>query len=313
MTAAAFALRDRFEGWFAGLPGPVRGTAWMLGSGMSLTLMAVVIRHVSQQVHVFEVALFRTALGLVFMAPWLMSNGLSAMRTDKLPWYVLRGAVTCIATLGYFYALAKIPLADAVAVMFSRPLYGTIFAIVFLGEIVGARRWVALAIGFAGVLVMVRPAFESVNIGLLAVLIASIAGAGSAVLVRFFARTDPPDTVAMYYAVCTTPFIAIPAIFVWVTPTWGQIAWMLLMGLLGTIGQRMLSRGFAAADASIMLPVDFCRLLFAAVFGFVLFGEIPSVYTAIGGFLIFAATVYIARRGSPKAPAGSAPTPAKGE
>ena len=137
-------------------------------------------------------------------------------------------------------------------------------------------------------------------------LVASVAGAGSAVLVRFFARTDPPDTITMYYALCTTPFIVIPAMFVWVTPTWGQTGWMMLIGLFGTFGQRMMSRAFAAADASIIMPVDFCRLVFAALFGFLLFSEIPSIYTAVGGALIFSATVYITRRESAKPAAGPA-------
>jgi len=281
---------------FAGLPGPVRGTVWMLISGVSLTLMASIIRYLSQDLHTFEVALFRTGLGLVFMAPWLMKNRLAGLKTTKLPWYVGRAVVTCIATIGYFYALKEIPLADAVAIMFSRPLYGTIFAIVFLGEVVGARRWTATAVGFAGVLVMVRPGFETFNLGLLSVFIASIAGAAAAVLIRYLSRTEQPDTITMYYAMFTTPVMLIPAIFVWITPTWEQFGWLLLMGLLGTIGQRTMSRGFAAADASIMLPVDFSRLIFAALFGFFLFAEIPSVYTVIGAVLIFSATVYIARR-----------------
>ena len=139
---------------FGALPGPARGLVWMLASGISLTLMAAIIRHLSAELHTFQIALFRTALGLVFMAPWLMRNRFTGLRTNKLPWYFARGLATCIGTVGYFYALGQIPLADAVAIMFSRPIYGTIFAVVFLGEIVGARRWVAVAVGFAGVLVL---------------------------------------------------------------------------------------------------------------------------------------------------------------
>ncbi|MEX2453423.1 MAG: DMT family transporter [Rhodospirillaceae bacterium] len=287
-------LRERFDA----LPGPVRGVCWMLASGVSLTLMAAIVRHMSAELHTFQIALFRSALGLVFMAPWLIRNRMSGMRTDKIPWYMLRAVATCIASLGFFYALGEIPLADAVAIMFSRPLYGTVFAVVFLGEIVGARRWVAVAVGFAGVLVMVRPGFEAVNLGLVSVFVASIAGAAAAVLIRYLSRTESPDTITMYYAVFTTPVMVIPAIVFWIDPTWEQVGWLVLMGLLGTIGQRAMSRGFAAADASLMLPVDFCRLIFAALFGFFLFAELPSVYTAVGAALIFAATVYIARRGT---------------
>ncbi len=148
-------------------------------SAVSLTLMAAIIRHLSKDLHTFEIVLFRTGLGFVFMAPWLApSHGLSVLKTENIGWYMLRAVMTAIAATGYFYAIAEIPATDAVAIMFSRPLYGTIFAMVFLGELVGLRRWTATAIGFAGVLVMVRPGFETFNLGLASVLLASIAGAG---------------------------------------------------------------------------------------------------------------------------------------
>ena len=272
---------------FAALPDPVRGTVWMLAAGVSLTLMASIIRHLSQDLHTFEIALFRTGLGLVFMAPWLMRNRLAGLKTGKIPWYVLRAVFTAITT---------IPIGTM------RPKG----ACVFLGALVGGRRWAAMAVGFAGVLVMVRPGFETLNLGLLAVFIASICGAAAAVLIRYLSRTEAPDTISTYYAIFTTPMMLVPALFVWITPTWEQLGWLMLMGLLGTIGQRTMSRGFAAADASIMLPVDFSRLIFAALFGFFLFAEIPSLYTALGALMIFTATVYIARRESAKSRARAA-------
>ncbi|CAN0566041.1 unnamed protein product, partial [Laminaria digitata] len=174
-----------FAAWFAGLTGPVRGTIWILVAAVCLTAMAATIRHLSADVHTFVIAFFRTGLGLVFMAPWLIRTRLQGLRTTKVPWFLARAAVTVFASLGFFYALGEIPLADAVAIMFTRPLYGTVFAIVFLGEIVGQRRWTALAIGFLGVLVMVRPGFEAVNLGLAAVFVASIAGAAAAILIRY--------------------------------------------------------------------------------------------------------------------------------
>ena len=117
---------------------------------------------------------FRIGLGFVFMAPWLIRTRLQGLKTTKTSWFLARAFATTIGSLGFFYALGEIPLADAVAIMFTRPLYGTVFAIVFLGEIVGQRRWAALGIGFLGVLVMVRPGFEAVNLGLAAVFVASI-------------------------------------------------------------------------------------------------------------------------------------------
>ena len=282
--------------WFDSLPGPIRGAMWLIASAFCLTAMAATIRHISADVHTFIIAFFRTGLGFVFMAPWLVRTRGQGLKTEKIPYFAGRAFFVAIGTLGYFYALSKIPLADAVAIMFSGPLYGTVFAIVFLGELVGLRRWIALLIGFLGVLIMVRPGFEALNVGLASVFIASIAGAGSAVFIRFLSRTESPDTITMYYVIFTTPVMLLLALFVWQTPTWEQIGWLLFMGLVGTLGQRAMSRGFAAADASIMLPMDYTRLIVAALFGFILFSEIPSIYTALGGLLIFCSTVYIARR-----------------
>jgi len=281
---------------FADLPGPVRAAIWILASAVCLTAMAATIRYLSSDVHTFIIAFFRTGLGLVFMAPWLVRTRFQGLKTDKIPWFIARAAFTSVAALGYFYALAEIPLADAVAIMFTRPLYGTIFAIVFLSELVGLRRWTALGVGFAGVLVMLRPDFEAFNLGVAAVFVASIAGAGAAVLIRYLSRTESPDTITMYFAIFTTPVMLILALFVWQTPTWDQLGWLTFMGLAGTLGQRAVSRGFAAADASIVLPMEYSRLIVAALFGFILFAEIPSIYTAIGGALIFGSTVYIAQR-----------------
>ncbi len=281
---------------FSRLPGPIRGATWLLASAFCLTAMAAAIRHLSSDVHTFVIAFFRTGLGFVFMAPWLMRVGFNGLKTDKIPWFLGRAVVTSIATVGYFYALAKIPLTDAVAVMFTRPLYGTIFAIVFLGEIVGLRRWTALIVGFIGVIVMVRPGFAVFNIGLASVFVASIAGAGSAIFIRYLTRTEAPDSITMYYVLFTTPVMLILALFVWQTPTWNELGWLFFTGLVGTLGQRAMARGFAAADASIMMPMEFSRLIVAALFGFILFAEIPSIYTAAGGMLIFGSTVYIAQR-----------------
>tara|TARA_R110000868_G_scaffold11116_8_gene54477 strand:+ start:9044 stop:9964 length:921 start_codon:yes stop_codon:yes gene_type:complete len=297
--------------WFDGLTGPVRGTIWILISAVCLTAMAATVRHLSSDVHTFIIAFFRIGLGFVFMAPWLIRTRLKGLRTKKTPWFALRAVVTTVASLGFFYALGEIPLADAVAVMFTRPLYGTVFAIVFLGEIVGRRRWTALGFGFLGVLVMVRPGFEVINLGLAAVFVASIAGAAAAILIRYLSRTESPDTITMYMVLFTTPVMLTLALFVWQTPTWEQVGWLAFTGLTGTLGQRAMSRGYAAADASIILPMDFSRLIIAAVFGYVLFTEIPSVYTAIGGMLIFTSTVYIAQREARKSRSRIASTSAQ--
>ena len=263
---------------FAGLSGPVRGTSWILISAVCLTAMAATIRYLSNDAHTFIITFFRVGIGLIVMAPWLARTRLQGMKTTKTSWFLARAVVTTIASLGFFYALGEIPLADAVTIMYPPALRH------------------GFGIGFLGVLVMVRPGFEAINLGLAAVFVASIAGAAAAILIRYLSRTESPDTITMYMVLFTGPVMLVLAMLMWETPTWEQIGWLSFIGVIGTFGQRAMSRGYAAADASIILPMDFSRLGIAALFGFMLLAEIPSVYTAIGAALIFTSTVYIARR-----------------
>lgn len=288
---SAARLARRFEA----LAAPVRGAVWMLIAAACLTGMAAAVRHLSSGLHTFEIVFFRTMLALAFMLPWLMRAGIGAMRTNRLGMLAARGVVTMIASTCYFWGLALIPLADATAIMFARPLVGALLAMVVLDEVVSGRRWSAMAVGFAGVLIVLRPAFDQINAGVILLLVATLFASVAAVLVRHLARTESPDTITMYYAITLTLLSAAPAAVVWRTPGWDEAVWILAMGFLGTLGQRAMTRAFAAADVSIVLPVDFTRLLFAAAVGFALFGERPGIWTWIGGTVIFASTVFLAR------------------
>ena len=152
-----------------------------------------------------------------------------------------------------------------------------------------------MAVGFCGVLIVLRPAFDEMNVGIILLLVAALFASGAAGLGRHPARTESPDTITMYYAITVTLLAGGPAAIVWRTPTWDEAVWILVLGFLGTLGQRAMSRAFAATDVSVVLPVDFTRLLFAAAIGFALFGERPEIWTWIGGTVIFASTILLAR------------------
>jgi len=160
---------------------------------------------------------------------------------------------------------------------------------------VSGRRWTAMIVGFAGVLIIVRPGFAEVNVGLLMAMAGALFGAGVASIVRYLARTEAPDTITFYYSVFMPLFAIGPALFYWENPTWEQWLWILFMGFVGTLGQRAMTRAIASADIAIVLPVDFSRLVFAALFGWFLFGEFPALWTWLGGAIIFGSSIYIAR------------------
>jgi drug/metabolite transporter (DMT)-like permease len=281
--------------WFETLAPPIRGAIWMLIAAACFTGMAAAVRHLSSGLHTFEIVFFRTILALPLMLPWLMRAGFGAMRTKRLGMFAVRGVVTMIASTCYFWGLALIPLADATAIMFTRPLFGALLAVLVLHEVVRTRRWSAIAVGFVGVLIMLRPIFDQLSTGIIVLFVAALFASVAAVLISHLARTEQPDTITMYYAISLTLLSAVPAALVWRTPGWDEVAWILGMGFFGTLGQRAMTRAFAAADVSVVLPIDFTRLLFAAAVGFAMFGERPVIWTWIGGTIIFASTVLLAR------------------
>lgn len=291
---------------FAALPAPVRGALWMLAASALLTAMAAAVRELTSDMHTFEIVFFRTMLGLPFMAPWLIRTRFAGLRTSKMRFLALRGLVTLGATNCFFGALSLAPLADATAIMFTRPLFATVIAIVLLNEAASGRRWTAMAVGLTGALIILRPGFAELNLGLMLAMVGALFGAAGASTVRYLARTESPDTITVYYAIFMTIFSIGPALFVWQTPTWEQAWWILFMGFVGTLGQRAMARGLASADISIVLPIDFTRLLFAALFGWFLFAEVPAIWVWVGGAVIFASSVYTARRESKSTAGGNA-------
>jgi drug/metabolite transporter (DMT)-like permease len=283
--------------WFGALSDPAKGVVWMLLAAFCLTGMAVAVRVLSQSLHTFEIVFFRTALSVPFMLPWLFRAGIAGLRTQNTRLLTLRAVMTTTASTTYFWGLKLIPLADATAIMFTRPIFAAILAMIFLHEIVGGRRWTAMAAGFSGVLIMTRPGLADVDLGVVLVLVSAIFAAAAAILVRRISRTDSPDTITMYQAASVGLITLVPAILVWRTPGLTETAWVLAMAFLGTLGQRALARSFAAGEISFVLPFDFTRLIFAAGLGYALFGESPVIWTWIGGTVIFAATIFLARRG----------------
>lgn len=281
---------------FASLSAPVRGVLWMGLAAILLTGMATIVKQLSTDMHTFQIVFFRTSMGLPFMIPWLVRTRGAGLKTQKLGTLALRGVTTVIAASCFFAALKLAPLADATAIMFSRPLFATIMAILLLNEAVSGRRWTAMMVGFLGVLVILRPGFTELNIGLVLAMIGAVFGAAAASFVRFLSRTESADTITIYFLIFMTLYSVGPAIYFWQPVTWKHAALLLALGFVGAMGQRAMARAISTADISIVLPVDFTRLVFAAIIGWFLFAEAPSVWVWIGGAIIFGSSFYIARR-----------------
>ena len=278
------------------MPGAVRGAAWMTFAGILFSFNAAAVRHLAGEVHPFELAFFRSIIGVPLMLPWLLGVGLVALHTPHLGLYVVRGSLSAVSTISWFMALALIPVADATAISFTTPVFASIAAVLALGEAMRLRRWVAVIVSFAGVGIILRPGFEEVNIGTWLVLLGALLVAVNSILIKTATRTDTPDAIAFYQILVMIPITLVPALFVWTWPTLVQWAWVLVIAVISTIGHRALGRAYAAADVTVVQPFDFTRLPFAVGLGWFMFAELPDLWTWIGGFVIFGASIYIAQR-----------------
>ncbi|MFN4284264.1 MAG: DMT family transporter [Alphaproteobacteria bacterium] len=281
-----------------GLPGPAKGALWMSLAAASFAVMSALVRYLSQQISPLEVAFFRNLFGLAFLLPTLIQAGWANMRTNNFKRYSLRAALGLTSMYTWFIGLAYLPLADATTLSFIAPIIACIFAVVFLGERAGWRRWSAIVVAFGGALLILRPGFQEIPPAAILLLLGTVATAGSVITVKVLSRTEPASAIVGYMGIYMTPISLIPALFVWTTPSWDLWPWIVLMGAAATLGQWGMTQAYAAADATVVLPFDYVRLPIIAVIAYFIFAETPDAMTYLGGLIIAAATIYIAHRES---------------
>ena len=292
---------ERVRTTFARQSPSLQGAIWMTLSAVLFAVQAGIVRYMSADFHFVEISFFRALFGIVVMAPWLARHGLGILRTPHTKMYVARGALSTVAMYGWFGSLTLIPLADATAISFTFPLFIAFAGVLILREPAHATRWIALGVGLAGTLIVVRPGFQEVNVGVFMVVGGGVCIAFSAMILKVMLRTDPPDKAAIYQSIYMLPIALVGALFVWQWPTWDQWLWAFALGAASTTAQRLYSRAFATGDVGSIAPFDFTRLPFAIAIGFVFFSQLPDVWTVAGGVVIFISSIYAGRTESRRA------------
>lgn len=280
----------------AALPGPVRGALWMTLAAGSFSIMTALIRPAAAEVHPFEIVFFRNLFGLILLSPLIFRNGLSTLRTAKLKLHLLRAALFLGAMLCWFSAIPHVTLVDAISLNFTAPIFITILAALVLHENVRARRWTAVFFGFVGAIVILRPGFQEFNYWLIPVLGDATLWSVASIVIRILTRTDSPTTVVAHMFMWVTPASFILALFVWHTPSWETLLILFLLSLASTIGHIAMTRAFHAAEASVLVPFDYTRLVFGGLLGFLVFSEVPDKWTLVGAAIIVGSALYIAHR-----------------
>jgi drug/metabolite transporter (DMT)-like permease len=278
------------------LPANARGAAWVTVGTMVFAFNDTLVKILGGTIHPVEMVFFRYCVGTVVLIPMFWSAGKSVLTTQRLPLHIGRGIIAGIGQAGAFYAVVHLLLADATAVQFSRPLFMTFLAVFVLGESVGWRRWMATTVGFGGVIVMLRPGQTGLDIAWIVALGAALIFALAMILIRKLSQTEPPTRILFFYHLTGLVFFVGPAIWVWKTPVAEEWLFLILIGVLTTVAMICFVRGLAAGEASIVGPMEYTRLIYAAFLGYFFFAEVPVIWTWIGAAIIVASAFYIARR-----------------
>ncbi len=273
-----------------------RAALLMLGSTIFFGMMAVTIRLASESLSTYQIAFFRNFFGLIALLPFLWRSGPAVLRTQQLPRYLLRSAIGVASMLCAFWAIGHLPMAQAISLSYSTPLFVTIAAVIFLQEKVRMRRWSAVIIGFIGVLVIVQPGSTTFSLGTLVALSAAVLSGIVAIQIKQLSRVDAADTIVLYTYLFWVPLSLVPALFSWQWPQGIAWLWVVIIGIFGTGGQLLWTRALKLGDVSALTPISFMQLPLVAVAAWLLFDEDPSRWTVIGAGIIFAANGYIAHR-----------------
>jgi drug/metabolite transporter (DMT)-like permease len=281
------------------IPPRLQGVMLAVAASASFATMHNTIRYVTEEIHPFEVAFFRNLFGVLFLVPWFGAVGVSTLQTRHIGIHALRAAVNAASMLAWFTALSLIPVADATSLALFGPIFVAVGAVWFLGEHITPRRWLGIGIAIIGAIVVIRPGLTAVRGATLLVLCATLCVSVSKLIAKRLARTDSTAAIVAYLTFFMMPITLAPALFVWRWPRIELLALLALIGTLGSVGHLLFIRAYKLADVSLVEPVMFTRMVWAALIGWLLFAEFPDGWTWAGAAIIVLGTTYLARREPP--------------
>lgn len=274
------------------------GIAWFQVAILCFAVMDAAIKYLTADFGTWQIMFFRGFFSLIPIAVLVARSGggLGTLRTRRPLSHVGRALVGIAAAFCFFYAYSLMPLADAYAIGFAGPLFMTALSVPVLGEKVGWRRWLAVLVGFTGVLVMLRPGQGVLSLEALVPLGAAAFYALTMLYVRVLARTESNAAITFYFVVTMSAVAAIAMIPEWRTPQGWQWGLLVMVGVIGGVAQIAFTQAFRLTSPSLLAPFEYTAMIWAVLFGFVLFGDIPDKAIWIGGGIVVAAGLYIIHR-----------------
>ena len=284
---------------------PFLAIALKVLSALAFTLMAAGVKTVSGDYPTGEIVFFRSAFALVPLTVWLAWQGdlINAVRTSNMAGHLLRGLTGTCGMFSSFVALSYLPLPDAVAIGYAAPLITVVLAAVILKETVRAYRWTAVVVGFVGVMIMLTPHLNASTVarglsagpavGAVFALFAAFCTAGATIQVRRLTKSEKTGAIVLYFSLLTT-FLGLSTIVLgWRLPGPADFGLLVLTGILGGVGQILLTQGYRYADTSLLAPFEYTTMLWALVIGWFIFGQLPQAAVIVGGLIVAAAGVFV--------------------
>jgi drug/metabolite transporter (DMT)-like permease len=270
-----------------------RGAMLVSAGSLTLVVMAILVKYLGGRLPSMEIFFFRSVIGFFLMLGVFARDPLRPFRTKRLGMHFVRGGIGTLGNACFFWTLTHLLLADAMALQFSRPLFMIPLALFFLGEIAGWRRTGIALVGFVGILFYARPFTSGFEPGAFVGAAGAFFGGLVVICIKRLQTSEPTRVIMFYYAFWNTVLMAIPAALWWVTPTPYEFAVLAMIGLLGITGQSLITHGWSQGAATVLVTLDYSRIVYSAVLGYLLFSEVPGPWSIAGMTLIVASSLYL--------------------
>ena len=298
--------------------GPFKAIAWMIGALVSFAMMAVSVRELTGEMHAFQMLFIRSTIGVLILLPIITRNGRGMegrgwqqIRRQLLPGHLLRNVIHFTGQVLWIFGIALLPLATVSAIEFTSPLWGGLLAVLFLGERLNRGRLAAFALGFLGILVIVRPGFIDVSEGIVIMLVCAFFFGATGAVTKWLTRRETALAIIFYMVLMQAGFGAVASLFVWQPVSVAQAPWLALMAVTGLSAHFCLTSALAEADATFIMPLEFLRLPLVALVGYLLYTEPFELEILLGALIIFSGNYislrYETRRGRPPKPPAAPP------
>jgi drug/metabolite transporter (DMT)-like permease len=282
--------------WFLRLSDNLKGIVFLMLASFVFSIMALLIKLLGQHLHITQILLVRQIGMTIMVAPAILRNFPGSLRSERPGLQLIRVCCALVAMLCGFTAVIYLPLADATAIFFAKSFFVTILAVFILGETVGVYRWSAVLVGFLGVMIMLQPGTDNFSVYGLLSLVGAAGAAAVMILLRLLSRSDSPDTMMIYAVLGVGAVMILPGIYFWQEPT--TLEWLLLIavGVVSYFAQKCNIFAYKHGEASLLASLDYVRLLWATLFGFLIFEQFPGGSIWLGATIVVGAAIFMIYR-----------------